>query len=244
MACCFEAGRDGFWLQRLLAAHDISTYVLEASSILVNRRGRRVKTDRVDAEAMLRVLAAWMTGDHQICSMVRVPTVEEEDAKRPHRERERLVQDRLRIENRIEALLFTQGVRKRPSLRSWDRDMAALRTGDGRELPPFLRSELDRLRRRLVLVLELIRELEAERTRSAEENRDDARMRKVSALQRIRGVGPNFAGVLVHEVLYRSFTHRQQLASYVGIAPMPHRAAPWIATGASVAPATGGRARP
>ncbi len=223
VASCFEAGRDGFWLQRPLAARDISTYVLEASSILVDRRGRRVKTDRVDAEAMLRVLAAWLTGDHQICSMVRVPTVEEEDAKRPHRERERLVQDRLRIENRIEALLFTQGVRKRPSLRSWDRDMAALRTGDGRVLPPFLRSELNRLRRRLVLVLELIRELEAERTRSAEENRDDAKMRKVSALQHIRGVGPNFAGVLVHEVLYRSFTSRQQLASYVGIAPMPHQ---------------------
>ncbi len=112
---------------------------------------------------MLRVLAAWLGGDRSVCSMVRVPTPEQEDARRPHRERERLVQEGLRIENRIEALLFTQGIRKRPALRSWERDMAELRTGDGRAVPPLLRVELDRLQRRLVLALELIRELEAER---------------------------------------------------------------------------------
>ena len=122
VTCCFEAGRDGFWLHRLLTAHGIAAYVLEPASILVNRRARRAKTDRLDAEGMLRVLAAWLGGDQQVCSMVRVPTPEQEDAKRPHREREHLVQERLRIENRIEALLFTQGIRKRPSLRSWERD--------------------------------------------------------------------------------------------------------------------------
>ena len=90
----------------------------EPTSILVNRRARRAKTDRLDAEGMLRALAAYLRGDHQACSMVRVPTPEEEDAKRTHREREKLVQERQRIENRIEALLFTQGIRKRPSLRS------------------------------------------------------------------------------------------------------------------------------
>src|SRR5215208_853442 len=88
---------------------------------------------------------------------------ERQDGKRPHRERERLVQEKLRIENRIEALLFTQRIRARPSLRSWERELTELRTGDGRTLPPLLRAELDRLRRRLVLILELIRELEAER---------------------------------------------------------------------------------
>jgi transposase len=90
--------------------------------------------------------------------MVHVPTPEEEDAKRPHRERQQLIQEKLRIENRIEALLFTQGIQKRPSLRSWDRDMAALRTGDGRAVPLSLRAELDRLRRRLVLTLARISE--------------------------------------------------------------------------------------
>lgn len=228
VACCFEAGRDGFWLHRLLTAHGVAAYVLEPTSILVNRRARRAKTDRLDAEGMLRVLAAWLGGDRQVCSMVRVPTPEQEDAKRPHRERERLVQERLRIENRIEALLFTQGIRKRPSLRSWERDMAELRTGDGRAVPPLLRAELDRLQRRLVLALELIRELEAERAAAlavaAEAAAADHAMAlKITALQRIRGIGENFSAVLVREVLYRSFANRRQLASYVGIAPMPYQ---------------------
>lgn len=223
VACCFEAGRDGFWLQRLLSAHGVAVYVLEPTSILVNRRARRAKTDRLDAEGMLRVLAAWLGGDRQVCSMVRVPTPDEEDAKRPHREREHLVQEKLRIENRIEALLFTQGIRGRPSLRSWDRDIAELRTGDGRALPPRLRAELDRLRRRLVLALELIRDVEAERTEALAATSDDAMTQKIAALQRIRGIGANFAAVLVREVLYRSFENRRQLASYVGIAPMPYQ---------------------
>jgi len=193
LACCFEAGRDGFWLQRLLSAHGIPAYVLEPTSILVNRRARRAKTDRLDAEGMLRVLAAWLSGDRHVCSMVRVPTPEEEDAKRPHREREHLVQERLRIENRIEALLFVQGIRRRPSLRSWGREMAELRTGDGRELPPLLRTELNRLRRRLLLVLELIGEVEAERAAAMATAANDEAVQKITNLQRIRGIGPNFA---------------------------------------------------
>src|SRR5215203_2698749 len=188
-ARCFEAGRDGFWLHRVLTAHGIAAYVLEPTSILVNRRARRAKTDRLDAEGMLRVLATWLGGDRQVCSMVRVPTPDEEDAKRPHREREHLVQERLRLENRIEGLLFTQGIRKRPSLRSWEREMAELRTGDGRALPPLLRSELERLRRRLVLVLELIREVEAERASALAAASNDAMAQKITALQRIRGIG-------------------------------------------------------
>ena len=223
VACCFEAGRDGFWLHRLLTAHGIAAYVLEPTSILVNRRARRAKTDRLDAEGMLRVLAAWLGGDRQVCSMVRVPTPEEEDAKRPHREREHLVQERLRIENRIEALLFTQGIRGRPSLRSWERDIAKLRTGDGRALPSLMQAELNRLRRRLMLVTELIREMEAERAEALAATTDDAVTQKITALQRIRGIGANFSAVLVHEVLYRSFANRRQLASYVGIAPMPYQ---------------------
>jgi transposase len=223
VACCFEAGRDGFWLHRLLTAHGISTYVLEPTSILVARRARRAKTDRLDAEGMLRVLATWLGGDRQVCSMVRVPTPEEEDAKRPHRERQHLVQERERIENRMEALLFTQGIRGRPSLRSWERDIAKLRTGDGRALPPLLEAELNRLRRRLVLILELIRETEAERAEAVATSADDATNQKILRLQRIRGIGANFSAVLVREVLYRSFANRRQLASYVGIAPMPYQ---------------------
>jgi transposase len=223
VACCFEAGRDGFWLHRLLTAHGASAYVLEPTSILVNRRARRAKTDRLDAEGMLRVLAAWLGGDRQICSIVSVPTPEDEDAKRPHREREHLVQERQRLENRMEALLFTQGIRGRPSLRSWERDIAKLRTGDGRALPCLMQAELNRLRRRLVLILELIHEMEAERAKALAAKGDDAMTRKIVDLQRIRGIGANFSTVLAREVLYRSFANRRQLASYVGIAPMPYQ---------------------
>ena len=223
VACCFEAGRDGFWLHRLLTAHGASAYVLEPTSILVNRRARRAKTDRLDAEGMLRVLAAWLGGDRQVCSIVSVPTPEDEDAKRPHREREHLVQERQRLENRMEALLFTQGIRGRPSLRSWERDIAKLRTGDGRALPCLMQAELNRLRRRLVLILELIHEMEAERAKALAAKGDDAMTRKIVDLQRIRGIGANFSTVLAREVLYRSFANRRQLASYVGIAPMPYQ---------------------
>lgn len=223
VVCCCEAGRDGFWLHRLLTAHGVLSNVLEPSSILVNRRARRAKTDRLDAEGMLRVLTAYLRGDRRACSMLRVPTPEEEDAKRTHREREHLGQERLRIENRIEAPLFTQGIRQRPSLRSWEHDLAALRTGDGREIPRHLRAELDRLRRRLVMTLALIREVEAERDEMAETESQNEGGRKIAALRRIRGIGDNFAAVLTREVFYRSFDNRRQLASCVGITPMPHQ---------------------
>lgn len=219
--CCFEAGRDGFWLHRFLLAHGVDCHVIEPTSILVNRRARRAKTDRLDAEGMLRILVAWSGGDHHVCSMVRVPSSEEEDARRPHREREHLVQERTRYENRILALLATQGIRQRPSLRTWNRDLAALRTGDGRPLPPLLARELDRLRRRLVLTMELIRELDGERDGALEAAPQDTDNQKIVTLRRIRGIGENFAAVLVREVLYRSFANRKQLASYVGLTPTP-----------------------
>ena len=114
-------------------------------------------------------------------------------------------------------------IRARPSLRSWERELTELRTGDGRTLPPLLRAELDRLRRRLVLILELIRELEAERAAALAAAPDEAMAQKITSLQRVRGIGANFSAVLVREVLYRSFANRRQLASYVGVAPMPYQ---------------------
>ena len=189
----------------------------------MNRRARRAKTDNIDIDQLMGTLLRYVRGEPRVCSMVRVPTPEDEDAKRIHRERENLVQEKLRIENRIEALLFTQGIRKRPSLRSWERDLAVLRTGDGREMPRHLRAELDRLRRRLVTILELIREVEAERDEVVTTNPEHQTSRKIVALCRIRGLGENFAGVLTREVFYRSFDNRRQIASYVGITLMPYQ---------------------
>jgi transposase len=220
IASCFEAGRDGFWLHRLLLAHGVINHVVEPTSILVTRGARRAKTDRLDAQGLLRVLAATFTGDHDACRVVNVPSVAEEDAKRPHREREYLVQERVRIENRIGALLATQGVSKRPSLRSWETDLNAMRTGDGRTIPPLLKTELNRLRRRLVMTLDMIREVEAER-QQAVEAQDDTASRTIKALCKLRGIGDNFAAVLTREVFYRSFENRRQIASYLGLAPTP-----------------------
>jgi len=217
---CFDAGRDGFWLHRFLTAHGVLNHVVEPTSILVTRGARRAKTDRLDAIGLLRVLAAKFAGDTDACRTVIVPSVEEEDAKRPHREREFLVQERIRIENRIAALLATQGVRKRPSLRSWDADMEVLRTGDGRPLPPHLIAELTRLRRRLSLTLEMIRELDAAREAALDQQHDPA-SRTVKALCAILGIGVNFASVLTREVFYRTFDNRRQIASYLGLAPTP-----------------------
>ena len=222
-SAAFEAGRDGFWLHRLLTEHGITGYVLEPTSILVNRRARRAKTDRLDAEGMLRVLMAYLRGDRKVCSMVRVPTPDEEDAKRPHREREHLVKERLRIENRIEALLFTQGIRERPSLRSWERDLLPCAPVMDVRCRTNLKAELDRLRRQLVFTLELIREVEAERDMAAGAEPREQAHRQIAALCRIRGIGSNFAAVLTREVFYRSFDNRRQLASYVGITPMPYQ---------------------
>jgi len=201
-------------------SHGVINHVVEPTSILVTRGARRAKTDRLDAQGLLRVLAATFTGDHDACRVVNVPSVAEEDGKRPHREREYLVQERVRIENRIAALLATQGVSKRPSLRSWDADLSTMRTGDGRSIPPLLKAELNRLRRRLVITLDMIREVEAER-QQAVEAQDDTASRTIRALCKLRGIGDNFAAVLTREVFYRSFENRRQIASYLGLAPTP-----------------------
>ena len=108
--CCYEAGRDGFWLHRMLTRNGIINYVIDPASVHVSRRARRAKTDRLDAEALVRVLMAYSRGEQKICSMVRVPTVDEEDAKRQHRERERLITAKTAHVNRIKGLLATQGV--------------------------------------------------------------------------------------------------------------------------------------
>ena len=205
----------------MLTAHGIAAYVLEPTSILVNRRARRAKTDRLDAEGMLRVLATWLGGDRQVCSMVRVPTPDEEDAKRPHREREHLVQERVGSRTGSRGCSSRKASGKGHHCARGSARSAALRTGDGRELPPLLRAELDRLRRRLVLTLELIREIEAERADAAAAPEEVCQ--KTAALARIRGVGENFAAVLTREVFYRRFDNRRQLGSYVGVAPMPHQ---------------------
>src|SRR6202043_153851 len=114
----FEAGRDGFWLARWLRARDIETYVVHSTSVAVSREHRRAKTDRLDAEMLIRVFLGWLRGEPRHCKMVAIPTLEEEDAKRPSRERESLVGERTRIINRMKAALIRLGIRGfKPQLR-------------------------------------------------------------------------------------------------------------------------------
>jgi transposase len=188
---------------------------------------------------MLRVLAAYLAGDYKACSVVRVPTPDEEDAKRPlHRERQHLTRERLRIENRIEALLFTQGIRERPSLRSWERDVAGLRTGDGRAIPRRLEAKLDRLRRQLVRVLALIRQLTRNVTWPAERS-----PRSRSTARSLRCVASGASATISLRCLHaRSSTGHSLIAVsrpvYVGTTPMPYQSGNLTAIGASAAPAT------
>jgi len=161
---CYEAGYDGFWLARALAKMGIECRVLDPASIQVNRRARRVKTDRIDVLALLRALIATDRGERHVCAIVRVPSVEEEDARRSHRERQRLVRERTGHINRIKGLLFAQGIRDiKPKLRRTRIDFAALETAEGHPLPDRLRRELEREYARLSLIATQLREVEKER---------------------------------------------------------------------------------
>jgi transposase len=220
----YEAGYDGFWLQRRLAAEGITCWVMDPGSLQVDRRARRAKTDRLDAAMLLRALMAWCRGDRAVCSMVQVPSVEREDARRTHRERQRLIAERVQPVNRIKGLLATQGIYDVQPLRRdrWER-LDELRTGDGRELPPRLRREIEREFKRLELVLEQIEATEAERDAAvAVPAADDADAAKVVQLAKLGGIGTELATVLVREALHRSFTHRREVAASAGLTPSPY----------------------
>ena len=159
-----EAGRDGFWVHRLLEAHGIQSHVVDPASIAVNRRNRRAKTDRIDAEGLLRTLMAWSRGERQVCSMVRPPSREAEDARRLTREREALIAERIRHANRIKGLLATQGVFGfEPTWQARRARLEDLRTPEGRKLPPHLSAEILRQIERLELTMRQIASVEAER---------------------------------------------------------------------------------
>ena len=220
----YEAGYDGFWLQRRLAAEAITCWVMDPGSLQVDRRARRAKTDRLDAAMLLRALMAWWRGDRAACHMVQVPSVEREDARRTHRERQRLIAERVQHVNRIKGLLATQGIYDVQPLRRdrWER-LDELRTGDGRDVPLRLRREIEREFKRLELVLEQIAAVEAERDASVvAPAADDPDAAKVAQLAKLGGIGTELASVLVREALHRSFSNRREVAAYAGLTPSPY----------------------
>jgi transposase len=218
---CYEAGFHGFWLARLLEERGITCFVMDSTSLEVNRRARRAKTDRLDAAKLLRTLIAWCRGERHVCSMVRVPTRDEEDSKRSHRERSRLIRERTAHVNRIKGLLFTFGVRDLPVKRRYDKlAVDELVAGDGHPLPPRIVAEVKREIERLMLVQQQIGAVEAER--DAHDERCPASEAKRQRLIALRGIGPTLATILTREVYYRSFDNRRQVGSYIGLAPTPH----------------------
>src|SRR5881409_3230707 len=170
IALAFEAGRDGFWLARWLRARGIEAHVIHPTSIAVSREHRRAKTDRLDTALLKRVFLGWLRGEPDHCHMAAIPSLEEEDAKRPTRERECLVGERTRIVNRIKAALARLGVRGfKPTLRKALEHLDALRTPEGTALPPNTRAELHRDMARLQFVTEQIQQIEAARSERLEQ---------------------------------------------------------------------------
>src|SRR5437868_2026373 len=157
IALAFEAGRDGFWLARWLAARGIEAHVIHASSVAVSREHRRAKADRLDTELLKRGFLGWLRGERGHCSVARVPTIAEEDAKRPNRERECLVGERTRIVNRIKATLARLGIRNFKQIgRASCRESAKIHTPEGMPLPPNTLAELQRDMARLGFVVSQI----------------------------------------------------------------------------------------
>jgi transposase len=221
VVCCYEAGRDGFWLHRELERRGMSNLVVDSSSIEVNRRARRAKTDRLDARKLLAMLRRYDAGERTVWRVVRVPTVEQEDARRVHRELDRLTKERTGHINRMRALLALHGVQHDVGV-ALLADLPTLTLRDGRALPPQLRAEIEREFRRRELVDTQIRELEAQRRRRAKEDEGRA-ARQVRQLTGLAGIGETSAWLMVEEVFsWRQLRNRREAGAVVGLTPTPY----------------------
>jgi transposase len=222
IAVAFEAGRDGFWLARWLRARDIEVHVIHPTSIPVSREHRRAKTDRLDTNLLKRAFLGWLRGEAGHCSMAAVPTLAEEDAKRPNREREHLVGERTRIVNRMKSTLARLGIRGfKPTLRRAPARLATLVTPEGVPLPANTRAELEREMVRLRLVREQIAAIEAAREARLKEAPAEGPHAMVRLLARVLGIGIETADMLVHEVLSRRLRDRRAVARYAGLTGAP-----------------------
>jgi transposase len=218
---CYEAGYDGFWLHRLLEAAGIRNLVFDAASIAVEQRARRAKTDRIDGELLLRTLMAHLRGEPRVVRIVRVPSVEEEDARRASRERDRLITEQTGHTNRIKALLRLVGMAVgNPRRQDWLAWLERQRDRQGQPLPSHLLAEVKREHARLRLVREQLAALEqAQAAQTSAVPTPMAERREL--LQRLKALGPAFATTLVNEVFYKDFRNRREVASYCGLTPSP-----------------------
>src|SRR5262245_16035742 len=217
-----EAGRDGFWLARWLRARDIEAHVIHASSVAVSREHRRAKTDRLDTELLKRAFLGWLRGERDHCKMVAIPTIKDEDAKRPNRERESLVGEQSRIINRMKATLIRLGIRSfNPKLKKAAERLDGLRTPEGEPIPLNTLAELHRDMVRRRLVSDQIRQIENVRLEHLKQAPSDGPHAMVRLLARVIGVGIETADMLVQEVLSRNMRDRRAVARYAGLTGSP-----------------------
>ena len=222
IAVAYEAGRDGFWLARWLRARGVEAYVIHPSSVPVSREHRRAKTDRLDTELLKRAFLGWLRGEPDHCSMAAIPTLTEEDAKRPGRERESLVGERTRIINRIKGALARLGIREfKPMSRSAPQLLETLRTPEGAALPPNTLAELRRDMARLSFVKQQINEVERARLERLQRAPGEPGNAMVHLLTRVIGVGVETADMLVQEIFSRNLRDRKAVARYAGLTGAP-----------------------
>ena len=222
IAVAFEAGHDGFWLARWLMSNGIEVHVIHASSVAVSREHRRAKTDRLDTEMLKRCFFGWLRGERDHCKMVAVPTLAEEDAKRPSRERERLVVERAQIITRLKATFVRLGIRNFNSKqRKADQKLDTLRTPDGDPIPPNSLDEIRRNYERRALLNQQITALEKARLSRLETATAKGPSAMVRLLVQIVGIGVETADMLVQEVLSRNIRDRRGLARYAGLTGSP-----------------------
>jgi transposase len=222
IAVAFEAGRDGFWLARWLRARGIEAFVIHPTSIPVKRDHRRAKTDRLDTALLMRAFLGWLRGEADHCSMAAIPTLEEEDRKRPNREHQNLSGEKTRIINRVKGALIRLGIRNfNANLRNAAERLKEVRTPEGAVLPPNTLAELERDLARLRFIADQARAIEKMRLSQLQATPQDRPHAMVLLLAKIVGVGIETADMLVHEVLSRSLRDRRALARYAGITGSP-----------------------
>ncbi|HEU4924298.1 MAG TPA: IS110 family transposase [Burkholderiales bacterium] len=218
----FEAGRDGFWLARWLRSRGIEAHVLHSSSVAVSREHRRAKTDRLDTELLKRAFLGWLRGEREHCKMVAIPTLGEEDAKRPSRERESLVAEQSRIINRVKSAFARLGIRGfNPKLKKGAGRLDDLRTPEGEPIPPNTLAAIRRDLERRQLLREQIKQIEAARLERLGTAARQGPSAMVQLLACILGLGIETADMLVHEVLSRDLRDRRAVARYAGLTGSP-----------------------
>jgi transposase len=222
IAVAYETGRDSFWLARWLRERGIDAHVIHATSVAVSREHRRAKTDRLDTQMLMRGFLGWLRGERGHCTMAIVPTMEEEDAKRPHREREGLVYEQTRVISRMKSALIQFGIRNfNPKPRKAIEKLDTIRTPEGRPLPPNTMAALRRDMERLKFIKGQIKAIERARAQDLKQKPEDTLNATIHLLVRVYGLGLETAVQLVHELLSRTLRDRKAVARYAGLTGSP-----------------------